>query len=83
MFEALEFAQRAVAPDAITLPVMTNSGSDSAFLRAKGVQAYGITVPKTEAEMATHHGNDERVEIQQLGLFTQYMWIAVTRVSLR
>jgi acetylornithine deacetylase/succinyl-diaminopimelate desuccinylase-like protein len=62
---------------------MTNSGSDSAFLRAKGVQAYRITVPKTEAEMATHHGNDERIETEQLGLFTQYLWTAVTRTVLR
>jgi acetylornithine deacetylase/succinyl-diaminopimelate desuccinylase-like protein len=83
MFAALEFAQRVVAPNAITLPLMTNSGSDSAFLRAKGVQAYGITVPKTEAEMATHHGNDERIETEQLGLFTQYLWTAVTRTVLR
>lgn len=83
MFAALEFAQRVVAPDAITLPLMTNSGSDSAFLRAKGVQAYGVTVPKTEAEMATHHGNDERIGTKQLGLFTQYLWTAVTRTALR
>jgi hypothetical protein len=51
MFAALEFAQRVVAPDAITLPLMTNSGSDSAFLRAKGVQAYGITLPGTDPRL--------------------------------
>ena len=83
MFSALEYAQRVVAPSAVTLPLMTNGGTDSAFLRAKGVQAYGISVPKTEAEMATHHGNDERIEVEQLGLFTRYLWTAVTRTVLR
>ena len=83
MFAALEYAQHRVAPDAVTLPMMTNGGTDSAILRAKGVQAYGITVPMTESEMATRHGDDERVEIAPLGLFTQYLWTAVTRVAAR
>ncbi len=42
MFAALERAQKEVSPDAITLPVMTTGATDSSFLRAKGVQAYGI-----------------------------------------
>ena len=81
LFAALEHAQRVVAPHAITLPTMTNGGTDAANLRAKGVQAYGIMVPMTESEMATHHGDDERVEVEQLGLFVRYEWIAVTQVA--
>ena len=45
MFDALEAAQKEVAPNAITLPTMTTGATDSSFLRAKGVQAYGISVP--------------------------------------
>jgi acetylornithine deacetylase/succinyl-diaminopimelate desuccinylase-like protein len=83
MFDALEQAQKAVAPQAITLPVMTTGATDSSFLRAKGVQAYGIGVPKTEEESRTVHGNDERIEIKQLGLFVRYEFAAVASVAER
>ena len=83
LFAALEHAQHVVAPDAVTLPMMTNGGTDSANLRVKGVQAYGIMVPMTEIEMSTHHGDDERIEVEQLGLFVHYEWVAVTQVAAR
>src|SRR6185312_10839401 len=69
MFAALEHAQKKVLPDSITLPTMTTGATDSSFLRAKGVQAYGIGVPGTEEDGRTVHGNDERLEIKQLGTF--------------
>jgi acetylornithine deacetylase/succinyl-diaminopimelate desuccinylase-like protein len=81
MFEALEHAQKEVAPDAITLPSMTTGATDSSFLRTKGVQAYGISAPKTEEESRTVHGNDERIEIKQLGLFVRYVFAAVKEVA--
>lgn len=81
MFTALENAQKSVAPDAITLPVMTTGATDSSFLRVKGVQAYGISVPKTDEESRTVHGNDERIEIKQLGVFVRYVFSAVTQVA--
>jgi acetylornithine deacetylase/succinyl-diaminopimelate desuccinylase-like protein len=81
MFAALERAQKEVAPNAITLPVMTTGATDSSFLRVKGVQAYGIGLPKTEAENRTVHGNDERIEVDQLGVFVRYIFSAVTQVA--
>ncbi|HST12339.1 MAG TPA: M20/M25/M40 family metallo-hydrolase, partial [Terriglobales bacterium] len=83
MFDALERAQKELAPDSITLPTMTTGATDSSFLRAKGVQAYGIGVPKTDEEARTVHGNDERIEIKQLGLFVRYEFAAVTIVAAR
>jgi acetylornithine deacetylase/succinyl-diaminopimelate desuccinylase-like protein len=83
MFDALERAQKEVAPDSTTLPLMGTGATDSSFLRAKGVQAYGIGVPKTDEQNRTVHGNDERIEIQQLGLFVRYEFAAVTRVAAR
>jgi acetylornithine deacetylase/succinyl-diaminopimelate desuccinylase-like protein len=80
MFDALEQAQKEVAPEAITLPVMTTGATNSSFLRTKGVQAYGIGVPKTNEESRTVHGNDERIQIKQLGLFVRYEFSAVTAV---
>jgi acetylornithine deacetylase/succinyl-diaminopimelate desuccinylase-like protein len=81
MFAALELAQKEVSPEAITLPTMTTGATDSSFLRAKGVQAYGIGVPKTEEENRGVHGNDERIETRQLGLFVRYLFAAVTGVA--
>ena len=81
MFDALERAQKEVSPEAITLPVMTTGATDSSFLRAKGVQAYGIGVPKTDEESRGVHGNDERIEIKQLGVFVRYLFAAVTGVA--
>jgi len=83
MFRALETAQKEVAPDAITLPVMTTGATDSSFLRTKGVAAYGVSTPKTEEESRTVHGNDERIEIKQLGVFVRYLFRAVTLVAAR
>ena len=60
---------------------MLTGASDSSFLRAKGVQAYGIGVPKTEEENRDVHGNDERIESKQLGLFVRYTWAAVLQVA--
>jgi len=81
MFIALQHAQRLVVPDAVTLPTMGTGATDSSFLRTKGVQAYGIGVPKTEEESRTVHGNDERIEIKQLGTFLRFEWAAVTEVA--
>ncbi len=81
MFAALERAQKEVEPNSITLPVMTTGATDSSFLRVKGVQAYGIGLPKTDAENRTVHGNDERIEIDQLGTFVSYIFSAVTLVA--
>jgi acetylornithine deacetylase/succinyl-diaminopimelate desuccinylase-like protein len=81
MFAALERAQKEVSPDAITLPIMTTGATDSSFLRARGVQAYGIGVPKTEEESRGVHGNDEHIETKQLGLFVRYLFAAVTAVA--
>jgi acetylornithine deacetylase/succinyl-diaminopimelate desuccinylase-like protein len=81
MFEALERAQKEVRPDAISLPTMTTGATDSSFLRAKGVQAYGIGIPKTEEQSRGVHGNDERIEVERLGLFVRYLFAAVTGVA--
>jgi len=81
MYQALEDAQKKVFPDSITLPVMQTGATDSSFLRARGVQAYGISVPRTEEEGRSVHGNDERVETNQIGNFTKWIYLAVTGIG--
>ncbi len=81
MFLALESAQKTVFPGAVTLPEMPTWATDSAELRAKGVQAYGIEPPWTPAERATMHGNDERLSVDGLGKFVEYIYAAVDAVA--
>ena len=77
MFGALERAQKRQFPGAITIPLMVVGATDSAQLRAKGVQAYGVGTVYGDKEVSAMHGNDERINIKGLGQFTEFIWHAV------
>jgi acetylornithine deacetylase/succinyl-diaminopimelate desuccinylase-like protein len=81
MFQALERAQGKVFPGAVTLPAMGTGATDSAQLRAKGVQAYGVGAPTTDEDGLRTHGNDERVFVGGLGKFVDYLYTAVADVA--
>lgn len=80
-FLALERAQKRLFPDAVTLPMLLTGATDSAQLRAKGVQAYGIGSVMTEEESARFHGNDERLSLDGLRKFLEFVWLAVTDIA--
>jgi len=81
MFAALERAQKAMFPEATTLPIMLTGATDSAQLRAKGVQCYGLGSVVTEGETSRVHGNDERLAIAGLGQFLQFVYLAVIDIA--
>jgi acetylornithine deacetylase/succinyl-diaminopimelate desuccinylase-like protein len=82
MFAALENAQRAVFPDRLVIPIMQTGATDSAFLRAKGVQAYGLgTVADTATGGTRAHGNDERVSIAGVRAFLEFVYHATVEVA--
>ena len=81
MFRALEAAQARVFPGIVTLPMMLTGATDSAQLRVKGVQAYGLGSVAGDRERAAVHGNDERLSIDGLGKFVQLIYTAVTDVA--
>jgi acetylornithine deacetylase/succinyl-diaminopimelate desuccinylase-like protein len=81
MFRAFEKAQSAVFPEAVTLPEMVTGATDSAQLREKGVEAYGVGSPITEEDNNRMHGNDERLSIDGLGKFVEYLYRAVSDVA--
>ncbi|HKQ39460.1 MAG TPA: M20/M25/M40 family metallo-hydrolase [Verrucomicrobiae bacterium] len=81
MFAALERAQKSMFPEATTLPIMLTGATDSAQLRAKGVQCYGLGSVVTEGETSRVHGNDERLAIGGLGQFLQFVYLAVTDIA--
>jgi hypothetical protein len=81
MFAALEREQKKLWPGAITLPLMQTGATDSAYLRAKGVQAYGIGVPMDDEDLHRVHGNDERVSLKGFAQFTNYLYAVVSEVA--
>jgi acetylornithine deacetylase/succinyl-diaminopimelate desuccinylase-like protein len=81
MFQALERAQGKVFPGAVTLPAMGTGATDSAQLRAKGVQAYGVGAPTTDEDGLRTHGNDERLYVDGLSKFVDYLYAAVSDVA--
>jgi acetylornithine deacetylase/succinyl-diaminopimelate desuccinylase-like protein len=81
LFAALASAQAKLIPGAITVPVMTTGATDSAFLRAKGVDAYGLRIPRTFEENEGVHGNDERIELRYLALYQRLVQEALEQVS--
>jgi acetylornithine deacetylase/succinyl-diaminopimelate desuccinylase-like protein len=80
MFRALEATQASMFPGAATLPIMLTGATDMSFLRAKGVQAYGIGAPALEGETRAH-GNDERISIDGFGKFVEFTYRAVVEVA--
>lgn len=81
MFAAFEAVQKKLLPEAITIPMMTTGATDSAFLRAKGVNAYGIRVPRTFEENEGVHGNDERIELRYVSWYQHFVQAAVEQVA--
>jgi len=81
MFLAIERAQGRMFPGAVTLPVMLTGATDSAQLRAKGVQAYGLGSVVTDEERARIHGNDERLSVAGIGTFLELVYRAAADVA--
>ena len=81
MFHAFESATKKVFPGSLTIPMMSTGASDAAQLRAKGVQAYGISVPATAEERKRIHGNDERVIVESLGKFALFIYASTMEVA--
>jgi len=84
MYRALEAVGRRMFA-APTIPAMLTGATDSAQLRAKGVQAYGVGEIVSSAEGVTGgaHSDDERISIRSLETMTQFIWNAVLEVAAR
>ena len=64
------------------LPLLSPGFTDSHKYRSSGAQAYGF-VPAllTRDELATIHGHDERIRVDNLLLGTQVLFDVVTRLA--
>jgi acetylornithine deacetylase/succinyl-diaminopimelate desuccinylase-like protein len=80
LFRALERTQATMYPNAQTIPMMLTGATDMAQLRAKGVKAYGISEPVDEKDPSAH-GNDERIGIDALGKYVEYIYRTIIDVA--
>jgi acetylornithine deacetylase/succinyl-diaminopimelate desuccinylase-like protein len=82
-FRAIEAANRKLY-GTITIPQMSTGATDMAFLRAKGVQCYGIG-PMVDEEDALKgfaaHSDQERILEEALYKFVQFNWEVATAVA--
>jgi acetylornithine deacetylase/succinyl-diaminopimelate desuccinylase-like protein len=69
---------------AVTLPTMSTGATDMAYLRAKGVQCYGIG-PATDVEDGPKgfgaHSDQERILESELHRFVRFQWDVVNQLA--
>ena len=69
---------------AVTLPTMSTGATDMAYLRAKGVQCYGVG-PAIDLEDGPKgfgaHSDQERILEAELHRFVKFLWTVVTDLS--
>ncbi|HLH38407.1 MAG TPA: M20/M25/M40 family metallo-hydrolase [Bryobacteraceae bacterium] len=84
-FKAIEAADRKVY-NAETIPQMSTGATDMAYLRAKGVQCYGIG-PMVDEEDAPKgygaHSDQERILEEALYKFVRFNWEVATSLAAR
>jgi acetylornithine deacetylase/succinyl-diaminopimelate desuccinylase-like protein len=69
---------------AVTLPTMSTGATDMAYLRAKGVQCYGIG-PATDIEDGPKgfgaHSDQERILESELHRFVRFQWDVINQLA--
>jgi len=69
-------------PGSVTLPTMLTGATDMAFLRAKGVQSYGIGPAASDTDRTNYgpHSDVERLLESSLYSFVRFTWESVLEV---
>lgn len=82
MFTAIADAVRELSPSMVVVPYLSTGATDSAQLRAWGMQAFGVLpFPMDQGDEDRMHGNDERVPLESLHFGTRLIYWAVVRVA--
>jgi acetylornithine deacetylase/succinyl-diaminopimelate desuccinylase-like protein len=82
LWESLSRVTKPLVPGSELVPFLMVGGTDNRFFRRAGSVGYGFALfsEKTsfESSAAMFHGNDERVDVESLGL-SEALWEAVAR----
>jgi acetylornithine deacetylase/succinyl-diaminopimelate desuccinylase-like protein len=82
MFAAIRESARALDAELATVPYLSTGATDSARLRAWGMQAFGLLpFPMNQDDEDRMHGNDERIPLASLEFGTKLVYGAVSRVA--
>jgi len=82
LFRAIERQARQHDPDCPVVPYLLAGGTDSRFLREKGIVAYDFCPFRlTESEMLRVHGNNERLAVENLRFGMKAMLEIVREVA--
>jgi acetylornithine deacetylase/succinyl-diaminopimelate desuccinylase-like protein len=84
IYHAIESANRKVY-QVPTIPQMSTGATDMAFLRAKGMQCYGVGVAADIEDLAKGfgaHSDQERILEDSLYKFLQFQWEFLTSVAM-
>ena len=66
-------------PEAVTVPMMSTGATDSAPLRLRNVQAYGLVpFPLTEDDYRRMHADDERIPVESFHKGIEFLYRIVT-----
>lgn len=82
-YRAIEAAYKSIY-NVITIPVMSTGATDMAFLRAKGVQCYGVGAMVDEEDAPKGfgpHSDQERILEEALYKHVQFFWNAVNSIA--
>ena len=82
LWDALATCTQVAYPEAKIVPGLITGGTDARFYRLKGAVAYGAALFSPEVSMESFgqrfHGNDERIDVESLGLSTDF-WYGVAQ----
>ncbi|HXT17287.1 MAG TPA: M20/M25/M40 family metallo-hydrolase [Gemmatimonadaceae bacterium] len=82
MFAAIRDAVTSLDPSIVTVPYMSTGATESAQLRAWGVQTFGLLpFPLDADDESRMHGNDERVPLNSLEFGTRLVFDVVRRMA--
>jgi acetylornithine deacetylase/succinyl-diaminopimelate desuccinylase-like protein len=81
LFATVEAVTREAVPDAVVIPSIATGFTDSRAFRRRGITAYGVALCLLElADIATVHGNDERISIEKLEMGLRILYEIVRRM---
>ena len=79
-WDAVGAATQAAYPGAELVPGMIAGGTDARFYRGKGAIAYGAGLFSPQVSLESFgtrfHGNDERIDVESLGLSADF-WLHI------
>lgn len=78
LYQEIERASARVFPGAMVLPLMSTWATDSAQLRVRNVQAYGLMpFPLTDEEIQRMHSDDERIPLAAFARGIEFLYCVV------